>query len=350
MSALDVAAAPDDPDLKAAFPFDPAHQVELYRPLLGVWRHEIEDYCRDHGLEPRYDSTNVDQSYRRNRIRYGLIPYLQEHYSLAVKDHLYRLSEIARADDAVLEGAAEEAWARLARLGGKGRRVVFDTTDFASQPEALRRRLVRRALQIVAGTLIDFSFAHVEDAAAVLSAMEGAPTGVDLPWGVRVERSGSTGTVRLRTPEGGIQLAEECGRPTAGDKPITLIPGASIDLEHGWTLETAVVDAALERPEMGDWHAAFDYDALGEPGPPVVRRRAPGDWIRPLGMEGRRRLQDLMVDAKIPRECRAGLALVALEGSSEVLWVPGPGGRRSSHAPLTRDTRRVLAMRFIKQE
>ncbi|HET9494928.1 MAG TPA: tRNA lysidine(34) synthetase TilS, partial [Chloroflexia bacterium] len=245
----------------------------------------------------------------------------------------------------------EEAWGRLSRWDDKSRRVDFDTNDFALQPVALRRRLVRRALQIVAGTLVDFSFAHVEDAASVLSAAEDAPAGVDLPQGVRVERSGSTGTVRLRKIErDAARLAEACGRPIAEDKPIAVVAGTSIDLERGWTLETAVVDPALERPEMGDWHASFDYDAFAVLDPPVVRRRAPGDWIRPLGMDGRRRLQDLMVDAKIPRECRAGLAVVALEGSSEVLWVPGPGGRRSSHAPLTRDTRRVLAMRFIKQE
>jgi tRNA(Ile)-lysidine synthase len=351
MSAIDIASNPDDAELHAAFPHDGALRVELYRPLLGVWRYEIENYCRDHGLEPRTDSTNVDQSYRRNRIRYGLIPYLQQNYSLAVKDHLYRLSDIARAEDVLAEAVVEETWGNLARVDGSGGRVSFVVNTFASQPEALRRRLARHALQIVAGTLTDFTFAHVEDTVGVLSAADDAPPAIDLPRGVRVERVGGAAVLRKRSEVRDFwQLEEACGRPVAGTTPLVVVPGRSIELEHGWTLETAVVDAALERPPMGDWHAAFDYDALAQAGTLVVRRRAPGDYLRPLGMSGRRRLQDVLVDAKIPRECRMGIAVLAPEGSAEVLWVPGPGGRRSGYAPLTRDTQRVLAMHFIKQE
>ena len=351
MSALDAAATPNDPELKAAFAYDPEQRVELYRPLLTVWRHEIEDYCRDHHLEPRTDSTNVDQSYRRNRIRYGLIPYLQHNYSLAVKDHLFRLSEIARADDELIESVADDAWGKLARAGNGGASVSFDANEFAVQPRALRRRLARRALQSVAGTLTDYTFAHVESTAAVISGAVDAPPSVDLPHGVRVERDGGASTVRKReTPRDAGEVAKSCGRPMARSTPLHVPPGASVELDHGWTLETAIVDPVLERSVMDDWHAAFDYDELPQLGKLVLRRRAPGDYLRPLGMEGRRRLQDVMVDAKIPRECRGGLAVLAPEGGSEVLWVPGPGGRRSAHAPLTRDTRRVLEMRFIKQE
>ena len=123
-----------------------------------------------------------------------------------------------------------------------------------------------------------------------------------------------------------------------------------IELGHGWALETAVVEGTVERLADGDWHAVFDFNALAQLGPLVLRRRAPGDYIRPYGMSGRRSLQDLMLDAKIPRECRASLAVLASLNSAEVLWVPGPGGRRSGYAPLTGDTRRVLEMRFVKKD
>jgi tRNA(Ile)-lysidine synthase len=350
MQPLDIVSVPVDSELEAAFQNDTSRTVELYRPLLGVWRHEIEDYCGRHALEPRVDSTNVDQAYRRNRVRHDLIPYLQRHYSLAIKEHLFRLSLIARSEDELVAVLTGDLWGKLAQVESSGRSVVFDIAEFASQPEALRRRLARRALQLVAGTLADFSFAHIEAAVAIMSGEAGSPSALDLPHGVRVERTPGKSRVSGRDDEWSEHRAAACGRPLAADAPIGVVPGSTVALEEGWTLETAVAGAPAESAQAGDWCALYDYDALVQLGPLVLRRRAPGDYIRPLGMSGRRSLQDLIVDAKIPRGCRPYLAVLAPEGSQDVLWVPGPGGRRSGYAPLTRDTRRVLEMRFVKQD
>jgi tRNA(Ile)-lysidine synthase len=349
MQAVDAVHVAPDSELLAAFPLHPSRPVDLFRPLLRMWRFEIETYCERHGLEPRTDDTNKDLSYRRNSIRHELIPFLQERYNLAVKDHILRLAGIARSEDDFAAAAAAQVWDRLAREVAGGEKVAFDTGEFAAEPLALRRRVARMALKLVADTLEDYTFSHIEEAVAVLSASAGAPPAIDVPHGVRVERLEGTGLVRLR---GGTQAVAqaECGRPTVGDLRMQVEPDSTIFLERGWTLETSVVDITNKLPAMGDWQAAFDYDQMSELGPLVLRGRAPGDYLRPFGMAGRRRLQDLMVDAKIPRECRARLAMLAPEGSAEVLWVPGPGGRRSGYAPVTRDTRRVLAMRFTQQD
>jgi tRNA(Ile)-lysidine synthase len=349
MQAVDAVHVAADRELLAAFPVETSRRVALFRPLLSVWRYEIEDYCRQQGLEPRVDDTNLDLSYGRNRIRHDLIPYLQERYSLAVKDHILRLAGIARSEDEFAAAAAARAWDRLVRVEAVGDLIAFDTAEFSAEPLAMRRRLARMALKLVAGALEDYTFSHIEQAVAVMSASGGAPPAIDVPHGLRVERQEGSSLVRQRGRAQAVAQAE-CGRPMAGDLPLRVEPGSTVDLEHGWTFETAVIDVRAEQPAMGDWQAAFDYDEVAQIGPLVLRCRAPGDYLRPLGMAGRRRLQDLMVDAKIPRECRAGLAVLAPEGSAEVLWVPGPGGRRSAHAPVTRDTRRVLAMRFTQQD
>ena len=348
MQAVDAVHVAADSELLSAFPLDRSRPVDLYRPLLNVWRYQIETYCDSHGLKPRVDDTNKDLSYRRNSIRHELIPYLQEHYSLAVKGHILRLAAIARLEDDFAAAAAAQAWDRMARIEVGGEQVAFDTGDFAAEPLAIRRRIARMALKSVAGTLEDYTFSHIEEAVAVLSASGGAPPAIDVPHGVHVERLEGTGLVRLSGRSQSV-AQPECGRPTVGDLPAKVEPGSTIFMDHGWTLETAVVDITNELPAMGDWQAAFDYDQMAELGPLVLRGRAPGDYLRPFGMAGRRRLQDLMVDAKIPRECRARLAVLAPEGSAEVLWVPGPGGRRSGHAPVTRDTRMVLVIRFTQQ-
>jgi tRNA(Ile)-lysidine synthase len=349
MQPLDTVALTSDPELVSAFPHERDRPVELFRPLLGAWRYEIEEYCSLHGLEPRQDSTNVDHSYRRNRVRHDLIPYLQHNYSPAIKDHIYRLADIARSDDALGEAIAQDMWARLASIDASRKLVQFKTAEFSAELQALQRRLVRMSLQSVAGALADFTFAHIEDAASVMAGDEGAPPALDLPHGVRVERTAGNSIVRMRDDTVGVDLAQSCDRPLAGEAPTPIRAGEHVELDHGWALIIEVVDGTVERP-TDDWHAVFDYDGLIQHGSPVLRRRMQGDHIRPFGMKGRRSLQDLMVDAKIPRGCRASLAVLALSDSGEVIWVPGPGGRRSGHAPLTGDTRRVLEMRFVKRE
>ncbi|MDE3076556.1 MAG: tRNA lysidine(34) synthetase TilS, partial [Chloroflexota bacterium] len=48
----------------------------LYRPLLSVWRTEVEDYLRERGLEWREDASNLDPRFFRNRVRHELMPLL----------------------------------------------------------------------------------------------------------------------------------------------------------------------------------------------------------------------------------------------------------------------------------
>ncbi len=80
----------------------------LIRPLLDTPRLEIEKYCIAKGLIPRYDRTNGDPSYTRNRLRLSLMPQLEQEYNPNLKEVLVRLSQNAREDDDYLSSEAEK--------------------------------------------------------------------------------------------------------------------------------------------------------------------------------------------------------------------------------------------------
>jgi tRNA(Ile)-lysidine synthase len=90
----------------------------------------------------------------------------------------------------------------------------------------------------------------------------------------------------------------------------------------------------------------FDQGELAEVGVLEWRTRREGDYMVPMGMMGRKTLQDLMVDAKIPREQRDRIPVLAVEGSCQVWWVPGAGGRRSATAPVAEKSKRALVVRW----
>ncbi|HEX8599628.1 MAG TPA: tRNA lysidine(34) synthetase TilS [Chloroflexia bacterium] len=328
-----------------------AGNVRLFRPLLGTWRAMIEAHCKEVGLEPRLDATNLDTAYRRNFIRHKLLPPL-EAASPQVKRHLLRLANIAAAEDDVLRGLTEQEWERLGIDLERGSRASVSSQALASLPTGLARRIVRRMIQEVAGHTEGLDFNQVEAALQVLSGYAEGPNAVDVVGGLRVRRSDGLGAVERRKADYAGDLAQvlrgTVGRPlVSAGCTMRLEIGSTTTLANGWTSAVEVIEHSSSAPTPGDYLALFDLDDLPPDAQVVLRTRAPGDDIQPFGMRGRKKLQDVLVDAKIPREVRAYIPVVALHGThSEVLWVPGRGGRRSSIAPISEQTRRLLCIEF----
>lgn len=73
------------------------------RPLLSTTRKEIEEYCKKQALDPKYDQSNQDNHYTRNRIRNELIPYLEKEFNPNILNSIYKLSEIITEEQNYLE-------------------------------------------------------------------------------------------------------------------------------------------------------------------------------------------------------------------------------------------------------
>ncbi|GFP20543.1 tRNA(Ile)-lysidine synthase, partial [Candidatus Hakubella thermalkaliphila] len=117
---------------------------KLIKPLLNVWRREIENYCQAAGLSPRMDWTNREMKYERNRIRNQLIPYLEREFSPALRDIVFRTAEILRDEEEVMDSLAEELFQNLAVVREES--VQFYVKELARQPRALVRRILRRGI------------------------------------------------------------------------------------------------------------------------------------------------------------------------------------------------------------
>jgi len=89
----------------------------------------------------------------------------------------------------------------------------------------------------------------------------------------------------------------------------------------------------------------FDAEELRYP--LQLRSRKPGDVIEPYGLNGSKKVQDMFVDAKVPRYRRESLPLL-VDGDGRVLWIPGL--RRSRHALITANTRSTLRIALERPE
>ena len=106
-----------------------------FRPLLSVWRQDVEAYCRRNQLNPVEDASNQSRRYLRNRVRLDLLPDLAT-YNPRIKQSLLRLADAARAEHIVIAGLAE-AWLAQQRRGMSRRSLAAEPA--AVQVEALRR-------------------------------------------------------------------------------------------------------------------------------------------------------------------------------------------------------------------
>lgn len=294
----------------------------LARPLLEVTRAETRRYCREAGVRPREDPTNLLLEATRNRVRHELLPALRR-FNPRLEEALCRLGEAAAGAVDYLDAAAEAEWQSLARLEDEG--VALPRRAFGSLAPALRARLLRRAVRHLAGAAAELEAVHI---AALEEALAKGRGSVSLPRGLTAavgRREVRVSAARRVQPEGMVETA-------------LVLPGRTA--LPGWTVVAEIVRPPAEPRPRTRFEAWLDADALGLD--LVVRSRRPGDRMRPLGLGGERKLQDILVDAKVPQEERDAVPIVC--ASWGIAWVVGH--RMDERAALREGSGRALRLRF----
>jgi tRNA(Ile)-lysidine synthase len=280
------------------------------RPLLDVSRAELRAYLHDRGETWREDATNADLSNPRNRVRHEVLPYLEQHFNPSVAQALGRLADLARADEEVLGRQADAAFA--SSLDVERDRVRLDAAALTALPVAIARRVVQRAFDRLLGG-VSRAFDDVE---AVRAVAAGNKPRVQLS-GVQVEHSG---------PFVVLVSNDSVSSPPAPFRFDLSIPGAVTLPRAGWTVEA---QGPLPRqPGNEDVGAAraqseeVQIEAAGLGSHLVVRSRQAGDRVRPLGLGGEKKLQDVFVDRKVSRKDRDDVPIVT-DKEDRIVWVAG---------------------------
>ena len=155
------------------------------RPLLGIRRASTEGFCVDSGLVPWTDPQNSDPAFTRVRVRTRVLPMLEAELGPGITEALARTADQLREDSDALDHFAEEVAEELADMAEAG--ISLPVGALASNPPALRQRLIRLAVQ--SEFHLSLSRAHTLEVARLVTDWHGQGA-LDLP-GIRVERQGS---------------------------------------------------------------------------------------------------------------------------------------------------------------
>jgi tRNA(Ile)-lysidine synthase len=78
-------------------------ELTIVRPLLSVWRSDIDKYVRECHLKFREDATNKNLASTRNRIRNRVIPYLEKILGRNIRQNIWRTAMIAAEEEKLLD-------------------------------------------------------------------------------------------------------------------------------------------------------------------------------------------------------------------------------------------------------
>ena len=287
----------------------------VVRPLLDVPRENLRAYLRALDETFREDGSNADLTVPRNRIRHELLPYLRQHFSARVTDVLAREAASAQQDEQYLEAGARELAASMVS-GPETGSLVLNAAALTAAPSALATRIARAALERGAGDR-PVSYDHI--CGLLRLAAQAADGSLSLPGQVAV-RTGLSLTLQS-------SLAPRI--PSLGGSDVnSFAVSLSIPGEVHLAPQRLAVGAeklAGSAARLRTWGARDTEVGVAPEAvqlPLAVRSRRPGDRFRPLGAPGVRKLQDFLVDRKVPRFERDTLPLV-VDANDRIVWVVG---------------------------
>jgi tRNA(Ile)-lysidine synthase len=297
----------------------------IERPLLDTWREDILKHLKKHKIPYRVDKSNFDTRFERNWIRHVLIPLLEKRYGKTVKKRIFALGERFREIDEFLDTAARRWMKRNVKGEREGRpgaprrgiltdgKVQFPRKLFGALPSAVRKKILQ---------VLCFERVGVAPNERLLESLDS----VLVSGGPSARQNiGKGALLRCRYD---LAILDAGKKPDAEETEEALPVGnfeGIVQEEKG-----RIAPAALKRLAKGERAAAFDADELDLP--LGIRPLEAGDRIRTFGLDAEKKVKEILIDRKVPREERWGRPVVC-DAAGRILWIPGVV--RSSHASVT---------------
>lgn len=285
----------------------------VIRPLLFAGRDEIRNYANENNIEFREDSSNAETKYARNKIRHELIPLLSE-INPSIINSLHETIDRLEMTRQIYAMTIDDIKNRLLKIYSSGDRVEININELNK---------LKPIKAYIYEIFSDYGFGRlqVNDLLGILQ----AETGKHL-----LSSSHSVSRDRDKII---INILSEQRYPDLiinSENEFNTIPEIKSVSIHSINNFELLKDSA---------HACLDADTLSYP--VLIRYWKEGDYIYPLGMKGRKKISDLLIDSKIPLYHKKQLRVLESEGN--ICWLIGIKiGERYKISP---DTTRVLILK-----
>ena len=258
------------------------------RPINEIYKSEIIDYLDTNNIPYVVDSTNLENDYTRNSIRLDLIPFIEKRYNPKFKEKINSLLNEIREVNEILE---------------------VDYSKYIFENTLLVQELINEKSFYIKGKIINY-YLNKNGVSVLRRKIENI---------INILSSGGSKKIKL-------------------DKSCTLIKEYDkIFVENGKIAEKEVKEIKMTVPgeaEFGSYIiSAFretkkrDNDSsefttnLKEGDELLIRGRVQGDVMIPIGMDNYKKLKEIMINSKVPKDERGKIPVILLD--NEIVWAAG---------------------------
>jgi len=285
---------------------------ELFRPLLSTSREELETFAKNQGIHFREDSSNKSDNYLRNSLRHNVIPSWKE-----------EVPELLRQADKSRRWIQEmELFVQAEMHSFFQEHLILNNTNESLNIKVVQEHASPSLLIFYWLQEKGFSSSQMEDIHSALASEE--------------SKQFSSGKWVLYKERNALVLTE-IFEPSMAE--ITLQEGDRLLQLDERRYEVSFHEQAPDTYEPGMNY--FDADRLVFP--LRFRRWKDGDRIQLLGMQGRKKISDVLIDLKVDASKKSSQFL--MESDGEVQWLVGH--RQAEPSKLTEDTRKLLCFRLL---
>ncbi|TWI53211.1 tRNA lysidine(34) synthetase TilS [Halalkalibacter nanhaiisediminis] len=300
----------------------------IIRPFLSITKEEIEQYCKEASIYPRYDSSNQSQTYTRNRVRQDILPILKRENG-NIHIHMQRQNEWADDDHDFLMSLAGEVLPTII-IEKSERNVTISRQALLNVVVPLQRRLIHLILSYLYGKNSPLTTSiHIEQVLELFN---------------REKPSGElhlSDSVFVRRDYDVCHFSDALMKTIKEREHVLSIPGRIFT--SNWTMEASLTDNNEVTEAQNQ--VVLDLDAITEP--LIVRSRRPSDRIACRGMEGTKKVGRLFIDRKIVKHEREQWPIL-VDGNGQILWVPFL--HRTRLANVGPQTKNKLVVTCYRQE
>lgn len=309
---------------------------KIIRPILCLSRNEVEKYIKLKSLCPRVDKTNFEKIYNRNKIRLDILPYMKENFNKDIIQTLNRMSALLQKDNEFLENLALGLYNNYC--------IEYDDyfiikKEIFKEEEVIVNRVLRHVITKFSRSNYDFEMKHIYKI-FYLSKNDSGKI-VDLPNGIYAENI--YGDIYIKSKEKKPTIKNEKEEIILSKNNINKTT-ANFD---GFKIQFYVVnDYEKDKINLKENKLVkyFDFDKINKN--ILVRYRKDGDRIIPLGMNGNKKLKDIFIDMKIPKEERDNTPILCFD--EKIAWIIGI--RTSEEYKLTNKSKNILKVAIERKE
>jgi tRNA(Ile)-lysidine synthase len=287
----------------------PPKNGNIIRPMLSVTKDDIYDFVTERKLIWREDSSNETTKYQRNKIRHEVIPVLKE-INPNLEETMQHTAERVSHAEAIVAAYIENLREQSIKEAENAFYISLVPLQNATGLPVVLHELLRP---------FNFSYSVVLELVEALEGISGKQ--FDSPTHTLVkDRDQLVITPRNLSGFGSILVNEGDTEAEAGNLKLSI----------------AYIDADKYKLNTKPHVAALDAEQLKFP--LKLRAWQEGDWFVPLGMNGKKKISDFLIDKKVPSNLKS--QTLVLVSDQSVAWIVGQ--RLDNRYKVTDKTQKVV--------